>query len=113
MIVPVDDKVIRNRENQALVDREEEVAKAELLKSLSEESMSVICLAVVYAKNFDEYGCDVTERWMTAEQQSQIIKAYYKKGYNEGYVEGIVKGKELEREEARQIAEEKRKGYYS
>ena len=74
-----------------------------MLNSLRNESLSIICLASMYAKKFEETGIDITERIATVEQQSAVIQNIYNQGYKKGFEEGIARGKKMEREEAEEI----------
>ena len=91
--------VYDNNKKKPAVKTEDE-RKEEMLEELKKESLSTICLACVYAKKFEETGMDITEKWATAEQQSEIIQNFYYQGYENGFRDGIEKGKEIEREEA-------------
>ena len=87
-------------------EKTEEEQKEEMLEELRKESLSTICLACVYVKKFEETGMDITERWATAEQQSEIIQSFYYQGYDKGFAEGIEMGKRIEREEAHQMQQD-------
>lgn len=80
----------------------EDESKEDLLNELRKESLGTISLACFYVKKFEETGIDVTERWATAEQQSEIIQQFYYEGYRSGLKDGIEKGRQLEREEGKQ-----------
>ena len=97
--------IYNNSNNQVKkqVPKTEEESKSEMLEELRKESLSIICLACLYAKKFEETGMDITERWATTEQQSEIIQNFYYQGYKKGYMDGIEKGKEIEREEMAQM----------
>jgi len=93
-------------ERKKPVEKTEDERKEEMLEELRKESLSVICLACVYAKKLEETGMDITERWATAEQQSEIIQNFYYQGYENGYYDGIHKGKEIERAEHMQMQQD-------
>lgn len=57
--------------------------KERLLREISEQSVGVIALAHVYAKNFESLGVDVTKAWITTEQQTRVLEAVYKKGVDD------------------------------
>ena len=57
--------------------------KERLLREISEQSVGVIALAHVYAKNFERLGVDVTKAWVTTEQQTRVLEAVYKKGVDD------------------------------
>ena len=48
--------------------------KQKLLDSLAEEPTMVISTAYAYAKNYVNYGEDITKAWTTAVQQASIIE---------------------------------------
>ena len=83
-------------------EKTEDEQKKEMLEELEKESLSTICLACLYAKKFEETGMDITERWATAEQQTEIIQRFFYEGYEKGLIEGIERGKALEKEETTQ-----------
>lgn len=60
-----------------------EEQKAKMLEQLGQESLSIICLAYMYAKNFEETGVDITTRWATMEQQNKILQEVYSRGYKD------------------------------
>ena len=57
--------------------------KERMLAQMREESLTVICLAYMYAKNFEETGVDITTRWATMEQQNKILQEVYNRGYKD------------------------------
>ena len=61
---------------------------------LKNESLGVITLAVMYAKNFEETGEDLTKCLINVDKNADLLQRVY----NKGYEEGIYKGRELERE---------------
>ena len=91
MIVNRDPKYVK-----PIVKTEDE-RKEELILKLREESVSIICLALMYAKNFEETGEDLTRRLINANQNAELLQRIY----NKGYEEGLIKGRELEREKNR------------
>lgn len=52
-----------------------------LLNELSKMPPMVIATAYVYATNYTTYGEDVTEKWVTATQNSAALEKAYRKGY--------------------------------
>ena len=50
--------------------------KQKLLDSLAEEPTMVLSTAYVYAKNYVEYGEDITRAWTTAVQQTSILELF-------------------------------------
>lgn len=59
--------------------------KQKLLDSLAEESPIVISTAYAYAKNYVNYGEDITKAWTTAVQQASIIEQIKVKAQVEAY----------------------------
>lgn len=53
----------------------------QLIDELSKMSPMVIATAYAHAINYTLYGVDVTEKWLTATQQSAALEKSYKKGY--------------------------------
>lgn len=72
----------------------EDEQKENLISELRKESVSIICLALMYAKNLEETGEDITRRLINVNQNADLLQRIY----NKGYEEGIAKGRELERE---------------
>ena len=107
MIISNDPDYERKKANQARLNRSEDEVKEELLKKLREESASIISLACIYAKKLEETGVDITDRWETAERQTEMLREFFNRGYRKGLVDGIAQGKEIERAEAQQIQEQK------
>jgi hypothetical protein len=58
--------------------------KQVLLDSLSEEPEMVIATAYLYAKNYVNYGIDVTNAWNTAIQQNAALERANVNGYIQG-----------------------------
>ena len=58
----------------------EDIRKEMILDELRKESVSVIELAVMYAKTLSEYGVDMT-RWKDRETLQEV----YNKGYEDGF----------------------------
>ena len=59
--------------------------KQKLLDSLAEEPTMVISTAYVYAKNYVEYGEDITKAWTTAVKQASILEKIKIKAKAEAY----------------------------
>ena len=55
-----------------------------ILKLLMDEDKTLICLAYAYARNVLKYGADVTEKWETAAEQSNMLQTAYSQGYLDG-----------------------------
>lgn len=66
------------------VEYSEDERKDDILSKLRQESLSIIYLAYMYAKNFEETGFDVTTKWATMEEQNKILQQVYNKGYEDG-----------------------------
>ena len=94
MVVKPTAEQIKNRENEEKLRQSQVDAKDKLLDELRSESLGVIALAAMYAKNFEALGFDITERWVTAQQQGDAVEKIYQKGY----ADGILKGREIEGE---------------
>lgn len=60
-----------------------ELKKAAYLRELAKESPLVVSLAFLYAKNLDRYSVDVSQKWMTAVEQSAALEKAYRRGYYE------------------------------
>ena len=56
-------------------------SKEELLNLLSQESITVLSQAYLYAKNMELYGIDVTEKWATAIVNQANLERAYNKGW--------------------------------
>ena len=87
-----------HEKRKALEQKTEDEQKEELIAELRQESVSVIGLAVMFARGFNQTGEDLIRGW-TIEQQARIIQSQYNAGYRAGYIDGVAKGKEYEREE--------------
>ena len=59
--------------------------KQKLLDKLSNESTMVISTAYAYAKNYVDYGEDITKAWTTAVQQASILEQARQKARVEAY----------------------------
>jgi len=108
MVVETNPDIERNRENERRLNRSKDERKEELLNELRNESFSVICLAYMYAKNFDAVGVDITEKIIDTDRQASVIEMVYQKAYEEG----VLKGREVEGEAIRKKMEiEKNREY--
>ena len=72
----------------------EDEQKESLISELRKESVSIICLALMYAKNFEETGEDLTQRLINVNQNADLLQRIY----NKGYEDGMIKGREMERD---------------
>lgn len=59
--------------------------KQKLLDSLAEEPTMVLSTAYAYAKNYAEYGEDITKAWTTTVQQASILEKVRQKAWVEAY----------------------------
>ena len=69
------------------------VKKEELLKAMQQFDEQTLSIAYLYAKNFTLYGADVTEKWITATQQSANLERAYRDGYYKALKEVSERGK--------------------
>lgn len=66
----------RSRKRERKMSKEEQ-----LIEELSKMQPMVIETAYLYATNYTRYGEDVTEKWVTAVQQTSILEKAYRQGY--------------------------------
>lgn len=59
----------------------QEYQSKQLIDELSKMPPMVIATAYLYAINFTLYGEDVTEKWVTATQQSAALEKAHERGY--------------------------------
>ena len=59
--------------------------KRQLLDELAKEPTMVLSTAYIYAKNYVEYGEDITKAWTTAVQQASITEKVRQKAWVEAY----------------------------
>ena len=59
--------------------------KQKILDLLAEEPTMVLSTAYVYAKNYVEYGEDITKAWTTAVQQASVLQEVRQKTWVEAY----------------------------
>ena len=89
----------KQKELERKLSASEDERKEDILGKLRKESSSIITLAYMYAKNFEETGADITQRWATMQEQNAILQQVY----NRGYEEGLDKGRALEHEKYAKI----------
>lgn len=70
----------------------QEYKTKQLMDELSKMPPMVIATAYLHAINYTRYGEDVTEKWITAVQQSSALE----KAYNEGYHDALKRRVESE-----------------
>ena len=75
--------VVYQGDREKNVEYSDDERKDNMLAQLRNESLSIICLAYMYAKNFEETGVDITTRWATMEQQNKILQEVYNRGYRD------------------------------
>ena len=66
-------------ESDALARKKQELI--DLMKQMPIETLAIACL---YAKNYKEYGADVTRTWLTATENASLLERAYRKGYYDG-----------------------------
>jgi hypothetical protein len=59
--------------------------KKHLLDKLSKEPTMMVSTAYIYAKNYVNYGEDVTKAWTTATQQASIIEKVKQQTWTKAY----------------------------
>ena len=99
MVVNTDPNYERKKQARERLNRSEEERKEEMLAELRKESVSLICLAYMYAKGFEETEIDITERLQTAEEQTAAFRKIYDEAFRDGRLSGISKGKRIAYEE--------------
>lgn len=62
-----------------------ECTKQKLLDLLAEEPTMVLSTAYIYAKNYANYGEDITKVWTTAVEQTSVIQKVKQKTWVEAY----------------------------
>lgn len=65
-----------------------------LIDELSKMPPIVIATAYLYAINYNLYGENVTEKWVTATQNASALEKAYKKGYYDAFNSIVELGKE-------------------
>lgn len=61
--------------------------KETLLEQLAKENTMVLAQAYVYAKNLSTYGVDVTQKWLTAIENTANLERAYRKGWQDCFNE--------------------------
>lgn len=59
----------------------ENIRKQALIDLLKDMPIQTLQIAYLYAKNYSEYGEDVTRTWVTATQNASALEGAYRKGY--------------------------------
>ena len=94
MVINKDPDYEKKKQAEEKLNRSEDERKEALIAELRKESVSILCLALMYAKNLEETEEDITQRLITTNQNADLLQRVY----NKGYEDGIRKGRELERE---------------
>lgn len=87
----------------------ENVKKQALLNLMKGIPLQTLCIAYVYAKNYMEYGEDVTKTWNTVVEQSKALEKAYAKGYYDALqrqTETIIEADAIKREKIDKAIEE-------
>lgn len=58
--------------------------KQEIIDLMRNMPLQTLVIAYIYAKNYTEYGVDVTKTWLTVVENSEALKNAYNKGYYDG-----------------------------
>lgn len=71
------------RKEKQILDYEQlhEHEKKAIIEELLKLSPMALTTAYLYALNYTLYGEDVTEKWLTTIQQTNILEKAYRKGY--------------------------------
>ena len=88
MVINKDPNYEKRKQAEKKLNTPEDLQKEALIAELRKESVSVICLAMMYAKNFEETQEDLTRRLINVEQNTDLLQRIYNKGYEEGYDKG-------------------------
>lgn len=59
----------------------ENIRKQALIDLLKDMPIQTLQIAYLYAKNYSEYGEDVTRTWVTVTQNASALEKAYRKGY--------------------------------
>lgn len=62
----------------------ENVRKQALIYLMRDLPLQTLQIAYLFAKNYSEYGEDVTKTWVTATQNASALEKAYRKGYYDG-----------------------------
>lgn len=71
-----------------------------MMDELAKMPRMVVETAYIYALNYIKYGENVTEKWLTATQQTSILD----KAYRRGYYDALEEARKQERQEEPKIA---------
>lgn len=58
--------------------------KQEIIDLMRKMPLETLSIAYLYAKNYKEYGADVTRTWLTATENASLLERAYRKGYYDG-----------------------------
>lgn len=79
------DKALALKAEQQMGMTIDDNVKKQIIDKLLEEPPMVLSTAYVYAKNYVDYGEDVTKAWTTAVQQASVIQEVRQKAWVEAY----------------------------
>ena len=75
--------VVNEKKPDDPLDVDKNSIKQMMLEEIGKQPDVVITLAYIYATNFTEIGEDVTKKWITTKQQTDILEQAYKKGVDD------------------------------
>lgn len=78
-------KIGANKKGYVLLTTKKGDVKQKLLDKLSEEPLMVLSTAYAYAKNYVNYGEDITKAWTSSVQQASILEQVKIKAQMEAY----------------------------
>lgn len=61
----------------------ENVKRQALIDLMKDMPLSILQISFIYAKNYTEYGEDVTRTWLTVTENVGALEKAYRKGYYE------------------------------
>lgn len=65
-------------------ESEEYNKKQSLITLMKDMPLPTLSIVYLYAKNYTEYGADVTRTWLTAAENARLLERAYEKGYYDG-----------------------------
>ena len=71
-------------EEQSKIESAEVRKKQEFIDLMRQMPIQTLAIAYLYAKNYKEYGADVTKTWLTATENASLLERAYRKGYYDG-----------------------------
>ena len=79
--------IIAKIDKKSSLTRGEGIRKLDLINELEKYNIGLLELALLYARNFEDFGEDITKKWETAEEQREKLQEIYNKGYEDGFYE--------------------------